>query len=72
MTVNGFIKKLRDLGISEHLVCFNDSISDDVFFVNESYGKFTVGYRERGISFDTKSFDSLDEALDYLLNVLID
>ena len=70
MTLSEFNKKIKALGIDCHIVRFNDSISDDIFFVNYNYGRYIVGYRERGVAYDVKPFTGLGEALDYLFSLI--
>lgn len=58
--------------ISDGIVCFNDNFSDDIFVVNQIFNKWEVFYRERGVQFELKIFNNESEALNYLLNHLID
>ena len=58
--------------ITDGIVCFNDNFSDDIFVVNQNYNKWEVFYRERGVQFELKIFNSESDALNYLLNHLID
>lgn len=58
--------------ISDGIVCFNDNFSDDIFVVNQNFNKWEVFYRERGVQFELKIFNNESEALNYLLNHLID
>lgn len=47
MDKQAFLKKLCEYGIDTNIVCFNDSVKDDVFCVINNYGYTDVFYRER-------------------------
>ena len=67
MTINDFFAILIENGYDPNLVRINDNAADNVFFINKNYYKYEVGYRERGIVFEPRSFSTEEEALRYLL-----
>lgn len=71
MNKQEFLIKLSENDISLDNICFNDGVKDDVFCVRENYNRFEVFYRERGKEYDAKSFLTLSEALEYLLDKIL-
>lgn len=71
MNKTEFILALQDNNINPNIVCFNDSVQDDIFCVVENYNKVDIFYRERGNIFDLRSFENLSDGLTYLLNRLL-
>ena len=71
MDKQAFLKKLCEYGIDTNIVCFNDSVKDDVFCVISNYEYTDVFYRERGCEYDMHRFLSQPEALQYLLNKIL-
>ena len=71
MNIDQFIELLVNKGIDPNIVCFNDTIKDDVFCVMEQYHFVEVFYRERGRAFDMKKFKTQSEALLYLAEKIL-
>ncbi len=70
MTKSSFVKLLREHGIDEKTVVFDDPVRDG-YCVKKNYYKWEVSYRERGIDYDCVGFPSESAALLYLLSILI-
>lgn len=71
MDKNRFFEALSFYDIDPRIVCFDDYVSDDVFCVNKNYHTVEVFYRERGNVFGLHEFDSQPQALEYLLNQIL-
>lgn len=71
MTIEEFNNILTRNDISPENVCFNNNIADDVFCVRENYNKIEVFYRERGNEYGMQTFQTLSEALEYLLDKML-
>ncbi|MBO4308633.1 MAG: hypothetical protein J5885_02265 [Clostridia bacterium] len=65
-----FNEKLKEKGIDENLVSFNDPTKDDSFCVQNYHGIWDVYYFERGKQFCRQTFQTESEALDYLLKII--
>lgn len=70
MTKASFFRKLVNLGIDITMICWEESLRDDVFCIFENNGKWKVYYQERGNKYDIMYFKSESDALVYLLNKL--
>ena len=66
MTDRAFRNILIDNGIDPEIVRWNDTASDNVFFVNAVYGRYEFGYRERGTVFEPREFTSFSDVIAYL------
>lgn len=71
MDKNNFVETLMFYGVDPDIVCFDDYVSDDVFCVNKNYNIVEVFYRERGNVFGLLEFNSQSQALEYLLNKIL-
>ena len=66
MTDRAFRNILIDNGIDPEIVRWNDTASDNAYFVNEVYGRYEFGYRERGTVFEPREFTSFSDVIAYL------
>ncbi|MBQ7335999.1 MAG: hypothetical protein IJW92_05965 [Clostridia bacterium] len=66
-----FYKILKENGIDTNKVCFDDAFEDDVFCVYSYHGFWDVFYRERGKTYNLKTFSSESAALLDLLKRLL-
>lgn len=71
MTKEKFINELQKRNINPLLVCWEESVRDDVFCVWKNYNKWVVYYQERGKKYDEMQFETESEALEYLLHRMI-
>jgi hypothetical protein len=66
MTDRAFRNILIDNGIDPEIVRWNDTASDNAYFVNAVYGRYEFGYRERGTVFEPREFTSFSDVIAYL------
>ena len=71
MNKQQLMEQLIKYNIDTNIVCYNDTLRDDVFCVMDNYGGVDVFYRERGREFDFHRFTSESEALEYLLKKIL-
>lgn len=71
MDKGDFFSLLEKNNIDPSIVCFNDSVKDDVFCVMEYAKSVDVFFRERGKERNLRSFNSLSRALTYLAEYIL-
>ena len=70
MTIDRFRNILRENGVNPDDVKINDTVTDGVYYINEVYDFYDVGFRERGILTHEKRFTNRDDAFHYVFELL--
>ncbi len=69
MKEDEFLRKVNMLGVPSNYYSLNGDLLPFRMVVQETYGKFSVFYfSERGTCDDMNSFESKEDALDFLYN----
>ena len=71
MTKPEFLELLKENNVDRSLVVFDDPIREG-FCIRKNHFRWELFYRERGKEYDCMGFPSESDALQYLLNKLID
>lgn len=70
MTREQFWEKLKENGIDENIVLFDNNIKDG-YCVRKNYHRWEVCLRERGKEYNLMGFPSENDALNYLCEQLL-
>ena len=71
MTKKEFLNTLNQHNLNPSIICWEDSVKDDVFCVYSGNGVCNVYYQERGKRFREMAFQTESDALEYLLTQLL-
>lgn len=71
MTKPEFLELLKENNVDRSLVVFDDPIREG-FCIRKNHFRWELFYRERGKEYDCMGFPSESDALQYLLNKLMD
>lgn len=70
MKIKQLEERLDEMGISKSSYSINSDLSTDTFILNEIYGKWEYFYfDEKGNKLGYKTFETEDEACEYLIKV---
>ncbi len=72
MTKKDFLLFMRQNNINERYYSLDGKIKDDAFHLRCNGIIWEVFYSERGKEFDNRTFNNIEDAIDYLYSVFYD